>query len=79
MDFSTKKLFTIFLIKKLLTKDHCSHLEIKIKETTQRAIDQAELDSLGASLGGEGDEVLGKKKRKKGKALILSLMSMLYK
>jgi len=47
-------------------QDHCSHLEIKIKETTQRAIDQAELDSLGASLGGEGDEVLGKKKRKKG-------------
>jgi len=46
-------------------QDHCSHLESKIRDTQQRAMDQAEMDSLGTSLGGD-EYTSGEKKKKKG-------------
>ena len=56
-DFTAKakKLLDITLETLAPYTDHCEQLEANIREAQQRALEQAEMDSLGTSLVGDGD------------------------
>merc|ERR1719186_1624221 len=56
-DFTAKakKLLDITLETLAPYAEHCELLENKIREAQQRALEQAEMDSLGTSLGGDTD------------------------